>query len=148
MSQDSPFSLFSSGSHKKSGATPKKAQAPAPVPPEETPEGAKEALEVDVKAVIEKIKAMSADLDQQLQDVHEKAKLSKIDIKGYLQDPKNFTIEQWRSIQTNREDLEKRIWSMLKQDPKNMVQRAVIDKDEKVRKGKTLGSRRHWIPMN
>lgn len=101
----------------------------------------------DIKEWVTRIEELNRSLKEKIADLIEKHGFTPRSVKGYLNNPKNFTPDQWIIIQKQRSEIEKTIGVAL--DPvlrKEQKKREGKERD-KERKGKTLGARKNWMPM-
>lgn len=100
----------------------------------------------ETQAMLQKIRTMQADLQQKFDALYKKAKMTPTEFKNYLDDPKNFSKKEWDFVQSNRYALEEKVWDVvgLELKPATGHKRENISHE---RKGKTLGARKKWIPM-
>lgn len=103
--------------------------------------------DTEIQGMFDRMNEMRNDLDKRTDDLKEAIALSQKDVIKFFSESKNFTPEQWNIIQENRTDLEKRTWAVVGKDPNKVREKHLEDKDAKLRKGKTLGSRKNWIPI-
>lgn len=138
---DKPFSIFDSPAKKQ--PEEKKSKSPsAPAPPlKPVP------INSEVDELIGKMKTMHDDLERKLDEVYRQNGMDKRTIKNYLDNPSNFTPEQWERVQEDRklrlETLAKKIGAEL---PTALVE-AVKEVKKTDKSRKSLGVRRNWIPM-
>lgn len=101
----------------------------------------------EVNSMLKRILDIKADLENQLNNIYAKAEVKRIDIKKYLDNPKNFSATEWNKVQKDKDSLVEQI--VLLFTPETQIQKVAKSKEKltKERKGKTLGSRRNWIPM-
>ncbi|HRD55733.1 MAG TPA: hypothetical protein PLC42_04980 [Parachlamydiaceae bacterium] len=133
----------------------KKNPQPSKKIPEKTAE--KEALnletskivltDAEVQRMFDRMVELKEELDKKTDEFKEAVVLSQQDVVKYFNEPKNFTIDQWAVIQESRSELEKRVFDVVGKDLKKVRQKQLESKDSKLRKGKTLGARRNWIPI-
>jgi hypothetical protein len=144
MSDNGLFSFFGKPNKPK-----KEVQRPV-VQPSRPPED-KINLPSDIKNMLEKMRGLHDELERKLEDAFQKTGWNPSHIKKYLENPNNFNSHEWERVQRERKAMLNSIWKKL---GKNVEQ---VQKDEKIkagekaykdRKGKTLGSRRNWIPMH
>lgn len=97
--------------------------------------------------MFERAKKMRTEIEEKLQEVYDKTGLTRKQVETYMNNPKNFSIQEWQNIQIGRKDWEGRLYGLIGQEYKEKRQKAVQDQSSKERKGKTLGARKNWIPM-
>ncbi len=126
-----------SGSNKPSSSPEASKKKERPAPPKNP----------EIEAMLKKIRGMKTDLSTKLQLLYERGKRMGIDVEGIMGNPVNFTPAQWATIQRDKEMLSNKIDEVLFPilGPKKKTKStAVLTKE---RKGKTLGSRKKWMPM-
>lgn len=101
----------------------------------------------DIQEMFDKMIEMRQELDKKTDELKDAIALTKQDINAFFSNSKNFTPEQWSIIQQNRTELEQKAFMIVGKDPNKVRQKQLESKETKARKGKTLGSRRNWIPM-
>lgn len=101
----------------------------------------------EVQGMFDKMVELRGDLEKKTDEFKEAVILSQQDVSKYFNDSKNFSPEQWSVIQESRAELEKRVFDVVGKDLKKIRQKQLESKDSKLRKGKTLGARRNWIPI-
>lgn len=171
MGTSSPFDLFSRGPSRKPQSQPSSARHPAAAQPpvrsvpskvaESKPDApAKKIPEkkppIDVfppemREMIDKIKEMHDQLNRKLEATYAQLGWDPKAIKSFLDNPNNFTPQQWNLLQKERKALLGDMWSKLgkgdQKDFEEKEQRKETEKAAKDRKGKMLGARRNWISM-
>jgi len=65
----------------------------------------------------------------------------------YFNDPQNWPPLEWERVQLKKEELEERVLGKKKSEIKRLKKQKQAQKMSKDRKGKTLGSRKKWLPM-
>ena len=145
------FSLFDPSSHKPKKVVKK--AVPTPKEKKITPEvkeirREKIFQDPQLKEWVEKMEVMHSELEEKTNRLLEKGGHTPLSIKRYLDDPKNFSPEDWQLIQKQRNILEADLGLAI--DPsfhkiKKEKETKVMSKE---RKGKTLGSRKNWLDMH
>lgn len=97
----------------------------------------------DMKEVIESFKKKHDEIQLKLEEIYAKVGLSSHTLKSYLDNPSNFTKEQWDFLQKEREDLFGSLMGQLNVAGINPV----IKKSPKEKHSKPPGARRNWIPI-
>ncbi len=98
---------------------------------------------------LEGVRKQREGLDQNVDTLFEKAGLSPTEVSNYLDNPDNFTEQQWKRIQKNREEIQAFVWDALGEEKKERYLAEKKKKRGKKRKKKTLGSRRRgWIKLD
>jgi hypothetical protein len=87
------------------------------------------------------------ELVNRLDEIHVKLGMSLKDMKEYLSNSSNFKPQEWEMIQGRRAVLQERILNLLGKEGREMLKKTEAAKGGKARKGKTLGSRKKWIPI-
>lgn len=122
----------------KSLAPPAKNNKTASQPIRHTPE---------IESMLKKIRTMKVDLNTKLQLLYERGKRMGVDVDSIMGNPANFTPAQWAAMQRETEKLSEKIDEVLFPilGPKKKTKTtAALTKE---RKGKTLGSRKKWMPV-
>lgn len=101
----------------------------------------------EVKEWITRIEELNRSLKEKIGDLIEKHGFTPRSVKGYLNNPKNFTPDQWNLIQKQRVEIEKMVGIALDPVLRKEQKKAEAKVRDKERKGKTLGSRKNWMPM-
>ena len=70
-------------------------------------------------------------------------------IRRFLENPSNFSKEQWAQVEKKRKDLLDSLQLPSEHRDKTITETPPPDsrKETKDRKGKNIGARRRWIPM-
>lgn len=103
----------------------------------------------DVEKMIVRVREMHDEIDRKLDDIFQKSGWSTKQIKMYLDNPNNFSHEEWERIQKERKNL----LNTLKTDSELEKEQSQSSKPKepevsgKERRGKMIGARRNWIPM-
>lgn len=154
MSSNNSFSLFDSSSHKphKKVRPPEKAKPKLPEYPvapkfEGQPPPMKRELDPEVTRWIEKIKALQTEISEKMDLLIEKQGHTPTSIKRYLSDRQNFTAQEWITIESKRDELEKSLGFALDPQFKKIKKVKDTEASTKKRKGKTLGGRKNWLDM-
>lgn len=102
-----------------------------------------------LKKQLQEVYSRSQEITRQLHDLYEEAGFTPEQVSAYLDNPENFTQEQWETLQKHRESIQKFIWDAVGYDKKAEYEKAESKTKEKKRRRKTLGSRRRgWIKMD
>lgn len=111
----------------------------APIPSDE------EALKL-----IEQMKKIHDDINEKLETIFRKAGWTMKDLQSYLENPANFSSEEWKEIQAKRlimlEPLAQALGAK-SEDLQKQQKEINAKKTSLERKGKSLGSRRNWLSM-
>jgi hypothetical protein len=148
MSSDSPFNLFGNTAKKAkqpidAGSTPPPTEVSKPVQRSPIP-----IRNYTVEAMLERMNEMRQELDNKIEEASSKHGLSKEKVMEYLNNPKNFTSEQWAFLKGKHEAFTQKIQSNLGAS----VELPGTDNSSSTgtltgsRKNKLPGSRRNWIP--
>ena len=101
----------------------------------------------EVISMLEKIKEMGNDLDDKMGHIFELSGMSKKEGLEFIENPNNFTPEQWQKAQAQKDELIDKFFKPLGMTAKKKF----LEKKKKIlakgRRGKTLGSRKGWIQM-
>lgn len=96
-------------------------------------------------------KSMRQEITKKLEVLHDKLGMNANEIKNYLENPENFDSKEWELLQRDREKLGQQLLLRTGIPNKKEKQAKEVIKEDanlsKSRKGKTLGSRRKWLPM-
>ena len=146
------FSLFDPSSHKHPKKVPKQG-TPSPAPKAvktEIKRAAREKLfkDPELKEWVEKMDKMRKELNEKTNKLLEKGGHTPLSIKRYLDDPKNFSPQDWQLIQKQRDTLEADLGLAIDPAFKKMKKTKETKVLSKERKGKTLGSRKRWLDMH
>lgn len=117
----------------------KKRESPIPKVPQDP----------EIKEMVGKIKQMQTDLQSRLDEMYLETGMNGEQLKTFMENPKNFLPKDWEYIQNNKHVLEAKVWETLGEElkpPTGPVIRTRANVADE-RKGKTLGSRKKWLPM-
>lgn len=100
----------------------------------------------EIRDMMKKIDEMKQDLLKRMELIHLKSGLTYDQIRGYMENSKNFTPAEWEKLQKTKNELGEKVWNTLGQElkPKTAHVRENIAGE---RKAKTLGARKRWIPV-
>jgi hypothetical protein len=101
----------------------------------------------DAQEIINHIKSLQADLEQKLDVVYQKSKLTPKKVKDLLSNPNAFSPKDWEKLQEKKRELEKSLGFKLGTSIKKEKVKIEIEEKDRARKGKTLGARKKWMPM-
>lgn len=105
-------------------------------------------LPADIQSMLNQMHVMSADIEKKLSGVYDKSGRSREELTNYLENPNNFTKTQWERMESIRESLREKVYAAIgKKKAKKIEDDKKKAKMDKNRKGKTLGSRKGWMPM-
>jgi len=90
---------------------------------------------------------MSEDVEKQVDNFYKTTGIPGPALEEYFDDPRNFTPELWKRMQGDREAFEEKIGKIVHVDLKKKKIQKKKEQPSKSRKGKTLGSRKGWMPM-
>ncbi len=82
-----------------------------------------------------------------LNDILKQMGFTKRSFSLYLINPRNFTVEDWIKLQNGKKEYQKKLVKMFGAEAQKLLEAEEKEKGSKVRKGKTLGSRKKWMPM-
>ncbi len=100
----------------------------------------------EIREILDRIDTIKKDLKERVAVLIEKHGYTPSSIKKYLNDPKNFTPEQWITIQKQKEEIAKTVGVAI--DPLMRKQKKLMDKKQDDRsKNKSIGARKRWMPM-
>lgn len=96
--------------------------------------------------MLQKMKGMNVDLENQLRDLYKQGKESGVNVDNLLRNPAIFPMSEWNTINMEKDKLLAKMNDIV--DPmRGKKKKKSISQLTKERKGKTLGSRRNWMPM-
>lgn len=103
----------------------------------------------EIREMLGKIKAMQSDLQARFNLLYQETGMDAERLKTFMDNPKNFLPKDWEYLQQNKQLLEEKVWTAvgeeLRPTPDKKIRTRANPADE--RKGKTLGSRKKWLPM-
>ncbi len=152
MARDRDFNIFDPFSGNKQISSPKKTVANTPISKQILTPQAVEKKEhrlndQEMIEMVKRIQFLQKDLEAQLSNIKAIIPFAQLSISKFLNNKENFSPEQWIIIQENRQELQRKLGFMLGSDPKKIEEKHQTDKGNKEFRGKTLGSRRKWIPI-
>jgi hypothetical protein len=154
MGSDEDYDVFKAYSTPKKSGSPQKLKGlNTPSPSKKTPTESKKNNfgDPEVQEMMERMKNMHQVMEVKLSDSYEKLGWGPRSINTYLENPNNFSNEEWARIQAERSLVLKRLEEDLglKESPKSIFagEKKMLDPTEKERKSKTRGARRNWIPI-
>ncbi|SPJ31566.1 hypothetical protein [Candidatus Protochlamydia amoebophila] len=103
----------------------------------------------DVENMISKVKILHDEIDRKLDDIFQKSGWTSKQIKTYLDNPNNFTVDEWEKVQRDRQKLMNTLKTG-KDLQAASISNAKTEQNSKLtreRRGKTIGARRNWISM-
>jgi hypothetical protein len=103
----------------------------------------------DAMDMISKTKVLHDEIDKKLDEIFQKTGWSTKQIKMHLDNPNNFTSEEWERVQKERQKLLNSLKTEqeLKAPEKGELKPEQATKLNKERRSKTIGARRNWISM-
>lgn len=103
----------------------------------------------EIREMMGKIRTMQTDLQSRFDKLYHDTGMDADQLKTFMGEPKNFLPKDWEFLQQNKKILEDKVWDAVGEELKPSPQKAIRTRaniaDE--RKGKTLGSRKKWLPM-
>lgn len=163
MKDEPPANIFDFASSK--GPKPKKHTPKEPLakkeqpsetikkkPPQSSPPSADKKNYTDSETVemLEKMNTMRRDLEKKLEGLYQQSGMSGDELQAYLDNPKNVGEVLWEKIQQQRQELSDKLYKMvgIEEKARSTIKKSK-EKEEAVkkRKGKTLGTRKKWIPI-
>jgi hypothetical protein len=105
---------------------------------------------VDIKTMVDRFKNLHDQIDRKLDELFQKTGWNPRYIKDYLENPNNFSSQEWERVQKERQSLLTHLYKGLGKNVEEIQKIEKIkarEKASKDRKGKTLGARKNWIPM-
>lgn len=106
----------------------------------------------DVELMISRVRQLHDEIDRKLDEIYQKSGWSPKYIETFLDNPNNFTREEWEKVQLERQNFldslktEKELAMAPAAKTKSQKDRET-SQSTKERRGKTIGARRNWIPM-
>jgi|688.fasta_scaffold16531_13 hypothetical protein len=99
----------------------------------------------EIASMLQKIDDMKLDLQKKLDYIKNRMGWSNDQIQQFMNNPKNFPPKEWERIQQTKNALGDKVWAAigLELKPKPRTRENIAGE----RKGKTLGARKKWIPM-
>lgn len=99
----------------------------------------------EIAAMLNQIEVMKQDLENKLEKIRQQTGLSKEDLQNFMNNPKNFSPNEWAKLEKTKNEMGDKVWSAigLELKPKARTRENIAGE----RKGKTLGGRKKWIPM-
>ena len=107
----------------------------------------------EVFEMLNKMKRMHRDIELKLEESYQNLGYNPKTLRQFLENPDNFSNEQWEKIQVQRSGIIKKLENQLQISfdivslPTEQISTKVFEKTEKERKSKTRGARRNWISM-
>ena len=101
----------------------------------------------ELDALFSKIYAMKDDLDSKMSKLREITGMTGQDISNYINNPDNFSRSQWEKMEKDRKAAEDLLYAGLGKETRAREKKKKIEKEDKVRRGKTLGARKKWLQM-
>lgn len=150
MKKDPPPNIFEAASQdarSKKRLTPNVApqSAPPPTSKEDVLEKATLLSKGEIDNMLSKMQQLRKDLEEKLEAIYVVGQLTPQKIDQYL-DLFSDLVDT-KSNEADKKDLEDKIWSVMGASAKTQKAKEDISKDTKVRKGKSLGARKKWLPM-
>jgi hypothetical protein len=103
----------------------------------------------EISSMMGKIREMQSDLQSRFDKLYKDTGMDASKIKDFIDNPKNFLPTDWEFLQQNKKILEDKVWNAVGEELKPTHEKTIRTRaniaDE--RKGKTLGSRKKWLPM-
>jgi hypothetical protein len=105
-------------------------------------------LDPEIQRMIQRMKEMSNEVEQKVETLLNKGKLTREQLMRYLNNPKNFSPEQWKKAKQTREFLSSKTFGEGEFKIETPSQANKTNQaNMKDRKSKTLGNRKKWIPI-
>ncbi|CUI15714.1 conserved hypothetical protein [Candidatus Protochlamydia naegleriophila] len=164
---DQRSSIFDEASRKRGEAKPSNRPANKPAAAQSDPFGLDRKKEAqveldqfdpetmtlkDVERMISNVRQLHDEIDRKLDEIYQKSGWSPKYIETFLDNPNNFTREEWERVQLERQNFlnslktEKELAMAPATKTKSQQDRETLQ-STKERRGKTIGARRNWIPM-
>jgi hypothetical protein len=104
-----------------------------------------ESKKEELKEVYDALNQIRSDLEEKLEKMFHKAKLTKEELNHYLTNPGNFTALQWDAIEQARKEEKAKMWSLLGVEE----QKKALEKESKREKRKGLaGRKKGWFRVD
>lgn len=133
---------------KKKEIIPDKTNQSAKIYREPAADPQKELENIDIDEYFKKITAYHDEIQTALHKIYETMGQSYDSIQTYLDNPQNFTEQEYAAIQKKREDLRKNLLSKLTKETQDSIKSRSQKDILKKRKGKMIGSRKRWLTMD
>jgi hypothetical protein len=147
MVEEHSDSIFDFAS-KKTSRPPSKKKREEPPPPPPPPSSDTHPLEVeDLEQRLAVIFEKQAALNQKLAETYRRSGQTRDTVIEYLANPQNFTETTWKVVQRQRQEFVEKIAVLGKKSGGQELRKKQKVLEEKKRKGKTLGARRHWLSL-
>ncbi len=101
----------------------------------------------ELDQLFKRMEKMRQDLEEKLQEIFQKSGKTRQQLENYLNNPNNFTPQQWAIVENGRKRIEEKVSKAIGVQQKGLLEKKQRDKAAKGRKGKTLGGRRKWISV-
>lgn len=164
MADNDTFSLFNQSSQPKKKSVikvKKKVHAPGASSPQSPSSAAatphhRLVLDPEIQAMMDKMRDMHMDIESKLRKIYELTGMNREQIQNYVDNPKNFTTEEWNNLQKNRDTIQGQLLAFLgskvRADRDRLVtqelQRKKAGELTKNRKSKMIAARKkNWISM-
>jgi len=102
----------------------------------------------DLQKKLKVIKGLREKVGAALDKVYEKGKITPKEVTDFLNNPANFTAQQYTTIEKSREEIMAFIWDALGTKQKKKYETKKLRKKGKKRSRKSLGHRRKWLQMD
>lgn len=96
--------------------------------------------------ILQKMKGMNEDLKNQMEEVYRLGRIYNIDVNTLLQNPESPVAQEWNRVQKEKDKLMAKM-AVVVTPSMSQKKGKSIQQMTKERRGKTLGSRRNWMPM-
>lgn len=146
MEKDSPFNIFGSQPSKKktAAAAPAKAEA-APAAP--TKSGKVVSLDPEIQSMITTMRQYHDEIERKLDDAYQKTGLDARSVRNYLDNPNNFSKEEWERVQIQRKEKLENIAKQIGGQAPSSITRSATQMAKSDKGKKNPGARRNWMPM-
>ncbi len=103
----------------------------------------------EIDAMFAKINAMKDDLDSKLNKICEMTGMSTKEINSYLNNPNNFSPQQWERMERAKKNVEEKLYLGLGLGivAKQQKAKKAQEKQTRERRGKMIGARKKWMQM-
>lgn len=102
----------------------------------------------NIYETLKKMQERHIDITKKLEEAFQKSGIDPQELSKYCENPDNFTSSQWTQFLQRKEAIELEVTGLSKdsfKEKKDLKEKVKISKE---RRGKTLGSRKHWLDMH
>ncbi|MGA8165541.1 MAG: hypothetical protein WB791_11080 [Waddliaceae bacterium] len=153
MKKNQQFNIFGEAPKKvkkKKTLTPSSSSAAEPViekKTQPTSSGLAGITTDEPEEMLKRIHKMDDDLENKMTRVCELSGMSRKEVHDFIENPDNFTVQQWKKAQEDKSAIEEKIYAIFGAEQQNIKAEKKKKKISKKRRGKTLGARKGWLQM-